>query len=91
VPCALLSFAPNRRVVEKKTSEFYKLFDNEISVVKKAFDAMRRSPPKSPILVSMHINYRGTLQVGRHNACIHTLGIALALLHRPGVLGVVSS
>jgi hypothetical protein len=41
----------HRRFVEKKTSEFYKLFDNEISVVKKAFDAMRRSPPKSPILV----------------------------------------
>lgn len=39
-----------RRFVEKKTSEFYTAFNAEINVVKKAFDAVRRAPPKSPIL-----------------------------------------
>eukprot|EP00983_Pelagomonas_calceolata_P107032 1159301-Pelagomonas_calceolata.AAC.3 len=39
-----------RRFVEKKTSEFYAAFNAEINVVKKLFDAVRRVPPKSPIL-----------------------------------------
>jgi dynein heavy chain len=36
--------------VEKKTSEFYVAFNVEINIVKKLFDAVRRMPPKSPIL-----------------------------------------
>jgi dynein heavy chain len=39
-----------RRFVEKKTSEFYNLFNAEINTVKKLFDTVRRTPPKSPIL-----------------------------------------
>lgn len=39
-----------KRFVEKKTSEFYLLFNSEINTVKKLFDAVRRQPPKSPIL-----------------------------------------
>ena len=38
------------RFVEKKTSEFYNLFNSEINIVKKLFDSVRRTPPKSPIL-----------------------------------------
>lgn len=39
-----------RRFVEKKTSEFYNLFNAEINMVKKLFDAVRRAPPKSPLM-----------------------------------------
>lgn len=39
-----------RRFVEKKTVEFYGLFMAEINTVKKLFDAVKRSQPKSPIL-----------------------------------------
>ncbi|CAD7695691.1 unnamed protein product, partial [Ostreobium quekettii] len=39
-----------RRCVEKKTSEFYSIFMGEINVVKKQFDVIRRSPPKTPFL-----------------------------------------
>jgi dynein heavy chain len=39
-----------KRFVEKKTSEFFNLFNAEINTVKKLFDSVRRSPPKSPIL-----------------------------------------
>ena len=39
-----------QRFVEKKTSEFYNLFNSEINIVKKQFDAVRRAPPKSSIL-----------------------------------------
>jgi len=42
--------ADPRRFVEKKTSEFYVAFNVEINIVKKLFDAVRRMPPKSPIL-----------------------------------------
>jgi len=55
-----------KRFVEKKTSEFYAAFNAEINVVKKLFDAVRRVPPKSPILPK----YAGT---ARH---------AMYLLHR---------
>lgn len=39
-----------RRFVEKKTVEFFALFNAEINTVKKLFDAVKRSQPKSPIL-----------------------------------------
>ena len=39
-----------RRFVEKKTSEFYNMFNSEVNVVKKLFDSVRRAPPKSPIM-----------------------------------------
>ncbi|GIM07381.1 hypothetical protein Vretimale_11536 [Volvox reticuliferus] len=39
-----------RRFVEKKTVEFFGLFMAEINTVKKLFDAVKRSQPKSPIL-----------------------------------------
>lgn len=36
--------------MEKKTSEFYMMFNSEINVVKKLFDSVRRVPPKNPML-----------------------------------------
>lgn len=39
-----------KRFVEKKTSEMWQAFNGEINLVKKLFDAVRRTPPKSPIL-----------------------------------------
>lgn len=39
-----------RRFVEKKTVEFFGLFMAEINTVKKLFDAVKRSQPKSPIM-----------------------------------------
>ncbi|KAK9823872.1 hypothetical protein WJX72_006072 [[Myrmecia] bisecta] len=39
-----------KRCVEKKTSELYAHFMNELNAVKKAFDLVRRAPPKSPVL-----------------------------------------
>ncbi|GMH41208.1 hypothetical protein BSKO_09118 [Bryopsis sp. KO-2023] len=39
-----------KRSVEKKTAEFYNIFMAEINTVKKQFDIIRRSPPKSPVL-----------------------------------------
>lgn len=39
-----------KRFVDKKTSEFFQLFMAEINTVKKLFDAVKRTPPKNPIL-----------------------------------------
>lgn len=39
-----------RRAVERHTSGFYTKFMAEINAVKKHFDALRRSPPVSPML-----------------------------------------
>lgn len=50
--------------MEKKTSEFYVAFNAEINVVKKLFDAVRRMPPKSPILPK----YAGTARSAAREA-----------------------
>ncbi|CAG9464381.1 unnamed protein product [Pedinophyceae sp. YPF-701] len=39
-----------KRTVEKKTSELYQMFTQEINVVKKQLDLIKRSPPPSPFL-----------------------------------------
>jgi dynein heavy chain, axonemal len=41
---------PIKRCVERKTSDFYNTFMNEMNIVKKQFDHLRRTPPKSPVL-----------------------------------------
>ena len=50
-----------QRFVDKKTSEFYSLFNSEINIVKKQFDSVRRAPPKSQILPK----YAGTARSGQ--------------------------
>ena len=38
------------RFVEKKTVEFYRAFDGEINQIKKLFEALKKTSPRSPIL-----------------------------------------
>ena len=59
--------------MEKKTSEFYNLFNAEINTVKKLFDHMRRSPPKSPILPKYAGTARFAMNLLRRLQQTHTV------------------
>eukprot|EP00798_Chlamydomonas_sp_ICE-L_P021926 gene21926-28972_t len=62
-----------KRFVEKKTSEFYNHFNSEVNIVKKQFDTLRRSPPKSPILPKYAGAARYALNLLRRLQATHTI------------------
>ena len=59
------------KFVEKKTVEFYRTFDSEINQIKKLFEGLKKSSPRSPILPKYAGSARYALNLQRRLEATH--------------------